>query len=113
VDQNTLRDLIEQLGKKESAVRKASAWVAEKLSRAKIRPSDSEEDQLGLLHALEGLALGITGKRGLWTALAAASDTVPRLRELDYQRLEKRAAEQYDRVEAKRLGVAREVFSSD
>jgi hypothetical protein len=38
-DQDTLQDLIEKLGKKESAVRKAGAWVAEKLSRAKIRLS--------------------------------------------------------------------------
>jgi hypothetical protein len=68
---------------------------------------------MGLLHALEGLVLGITGKRGLWTALAVAADTVPQLRALDYARLQKRAAEQCDRVEAKRLEVAREVFSSD
>jgi hypothetical protein len=112
-DQDTLQDLIEKLGKKESAVRKAGAWVAEKLSRAKIRLNASEEGQMGLLHALEALVLGITGKRGLWTALAAAADTMPQLRELDYARLEKRAAEQCDRVEAKRLEVAREVFSSD
>ena len=112
-DQSTLENLIETLGKKESTMRKAGAWVAEKLSRAKIRLSDSQEGQMGLLHALESLVLGITGKRGLWTALAAAADTVPQLRALDYTRLQKRAAEQCDRVEAKRLEVAREVFSSD
>jgi hypothetical protein len=112
-DQDTLQDLIEKLGKEESAVRKAGAWVAEKFSRAKIRLSDSGEGQMGLFHALEGLVLGITGKRGLWTALAAAADTVPQLRELDYESLKKRAADQCDRVEAKRLEVAREVFSSD
>jgi hypothetical protein len=77
-----------------------------------IRLSDSEEGRMGLLQALEGLVLGITGKRGLWTALAAAADTVPQLRELDYNRVEKRAAEQCDRVEAKRLEIAREIFTS-
>jgi len=112
-DQDTLQDLIEKLGEQESAVRKAGAWVAEKVSRAKIRLSDSEKNQLGLLHALEGLVLGITGKRALWTALAGAADAVPELRELDYARLQKRAAEQCDRVEAKRLEVAREVFGPD
>jgi hypothetical protein len=54
---------------------------------------------MGLFHALEALVLGIIGKRGLWTALAAAADTVPQLRELDYGRLIKRAADQGDRVE--------------
>jgi hypothetical protein len=83
------------------------------VSRGKMRLSDSEEGQMGLSHALEGLVLGIFGKRGLWTALAAAADTVPQLRELDYGRVIKRASDQCDRVEAKRLKVARDVFSSN
>ena len=111
-DQGELQDLIERLGEKESLVRKAGFWMAEKLSRVKIRLSDSEENRMGLFHALEGLVLGITGKQSLWTALAAAADTVPELRELDYVRLEKRAAEQSDRVDAKRLEIARKIFSS-
>ena len=68
---------------------------------------------MGLLHALESLALGITGKRGLWTALSAAADNQPRLCELDYAMLEERAIEQFDRVEAKRIEIAREVLVSD
>jgi hypothetical protein len=111
-DQRELQDLIEKLGEKESPIRKAALWMAEKFSRAKIRLSGSEEDRLGLFHALEGLVLGITGKRGLWTALAAAADTVPQLRKLDYALLEKRAAEQCGRVDAKRLEIARKIFSS-
>ena len=41
------------------------------------------------------------------------ADTVPQLRELDDGRLIKRAANQGDRVEVKRLEVARDVFSSN
>jgi hypothetical protein len=111
-DQDTLQSLIEKLGEKESAVRKAGAWIGEKLSRAKIRVSHSEEEQIGLLNALESLLLGITGKRCLWTALAAASSGVPELRVWDYVRLEERAVEQCDLVQGKRLEVARLVFSS-
>jgi hypothetical protein len=37
---------------------------------------------------------------------------MPQLRGCDYARLKNRAMEQCDRVEAKRLKVAREVFSS-
>ncbi len=111
-DQETLKELIANLGEKESAVRKAGAWVAERLSRPKIQLSESREGEMGLFLALEGLALGITGKRSLWRALSVATETVPRLRALDYAELEKRASEQGDRVEAKRLEVAREVFKS-
>jgi hypothetical protein len=111
-DQETLKELIEKLGQKENTVRKAGAWIVEKLSRAKIQPGESCEGEMGLFLALEGLALGITGKRSLWRALATASETAPRLRGPDYPTLEKRAVEQHDRVEAKRLAVAREVFQA-
>ena len=112
-DQKTLKELIAKLGEKESAVRKAGAWIAEKLSRATIQLSETREGELGLFLALEGLALGITGKQSLWRALAAASDTAPHLRGPDYATLGKRAVDQHDRVEAKRLEVAREVFRSE
>ncbi len=110
-DQNTLSSLIEHIGADESTIKKAGAWIAEKASRAKIRVSDSAHGQLGLLHALEALMLGITGKRALWTALAAAAERVPQLRHLDYAELEQRAVEQRDRIEMKRREVARAVFS--
>lgn len=112
-DQETLKELIGSLGEKESAVRKAGAWVVEKFSRAKIQLSETREGEIGLFLALEGLALGIRGKQALWRALAGASATVPQLRRLNYDELEQRAVEQYERVEAKRLEVAREVFKSN
>jgi hypothetical protein len=110
-DQETLKELIAALGEKESAVRKAGAWIVEKLSRAKIQLSETQEGEMGLFLALEGLALGIQGKRALWRALATAAEKAPRLRGQDYATLESRAVEQYDRVEAKRLDVARTVFN--
>jgi hypothetical protein len=111
-DQEILKELIAKLGEKESAVRKAEAWIVEKISRAKIQPSESCEGEMGLFLALEGLALGIHGKRSLWRALATASETAPHLRGPDYATLEGRAVEQHDRVEAKRLEVARGVFQT-
>jgi hypothetical protein len=111
-DQETLKELIASLGEEESAVRKAGAWIAEKFSRATIQLSETGKGQMGLFFALEGLALGIRGKQSLWRALAAASATTPQLRRLDYHKLEKRAVEQYDRVEARRLEVVGEVFKT-
>lgn len=108
-DQKVLERLIAETGGEESALKKTGAWVAEKFSRAKIRVSDSADDQLGLLLALEALLLGITGKCALWTALASAR--VLELSQLDYAKLEQRAVEQRDRVEIKRREVARSVFA--
>lgn len=110
-DQETLKELIANLGEEESTVRKAGAWVMEKFSRLKIQLGREGEEEMGLFLALEGLALGIHGKRSLWRALAVAAEGRPRLRNRDYVELERRAVEQHDRVEAKRLEVAREVFS--
>ena len=111
-DQDVLRDLLRTFEEGESAVRKAGAWLAEKLGRAKFGLSEHQVSGTGLLEALEGLALGITGKQLLWRALQSASDTTPQLRGLDYAHLEQRAREQRDRVEEKRLAAARDAFRS-
>lgn len=112
-DQGTLQELMKKLGAKESAVRKAGAWAAEKLARMKLRVNYSEKDQMGLLDALEALLIGITGKEALWRALEAASENVASLRGVDYARLQQRAREQRDLVDARRLESAREVFKTE
>jgi hypothetical protein len=111
IDRGKLQELIDKLDVEESAVRKAGAWIAEKISRSKIQLDEAREGEMGLFLALEALALGITGKLSLWRALAAASEAAVQLRALDYAELEQRAREQFDRVEAKRLEVARKVLS--
>ncbi len=112
-DQDELKALLGKLKVEESTVRKAGAWIAEKLSRSKINlDGDPAEASAGLFLALEALVLGITGKRSLWRALHAASRSLPELARLDYSGLEKRAIEQCERVEAKRLELARTVFQS-
>jgi hypothetical protein len=109
-EQGQLRELMQKLGVAESAVRKAGAWLAEKLSRPKIDLEKESREEVGLFLALEALVLGITGKRSLWRALQAASRTVPELARLDYAGLEKAAIEQCEKVEARRLEIARSVF---
>ena len=106
-DQETLRNLIRKLGAKESAVRKAGAWLAEKFSRVKIGDAD---DSAELLQALEGLALGISGKQLLWRSLAATEANFPALQGSDFSELEKRAHDQFERVEGLRMQMVREAF---
>lgn len=109
-DQEKLKELMQKLGVTESAVRKAGAWIAEKITRPKIDLGDGSKDEVGIFLSLEALVLGITGKRSLWRALQAAARTVPELGRLDYAGLEKRAIEQCERIEARRLEIARGVF---
>jgi hypothetical protein len=60
-----------------------------------------------LLESLEALSLGIEGKRVLWLALSAAAEVTSGLRIADYERLQDRAEEQRNRVEERRLEVAK------
>jgi hypothetical protein len=109
-DQEKLCDLIRKLGGEESVVRKAGAWMIEKLGRVKIGAAGDKDGELGLLQALEGLALGITGKRLLWKALMNVEANFPQLQGLELSKLEERAREQFERVERERLHLARETF---
>ena len=111
-DQKVLQGLLRELGGKESRVRKAAAWLTEKVGQAKLKLDDSGSGELRLLEALEALELGILGKRALWRALSVVGDRVPQIRSLDLSKLERRAQDQYDRVEAERLKVARAALVS-
>jgi hypothetical protein len=111
-DQKMLKELLWQLGEKQSPVRKAAAWLTEKLARAKLKLDDPGSGELRLFEALETLELGILGKLGLWRALAVARDRVPQIRSLDLANLERRARVQQQQVETERLKVARAAFGS-
>jgi hypothetical protein len=109
-DQSVLRGLMRDLGVDESVARKAGAWIIEKFGRAKFQLGWGD-DALGLFQALEGLALGISGKRALWEALSTAADPASPLGKLDYTRLIGRATEQFEGVNARRLDLAYDILS--
>lgn len=111
-DQQALEDLLQQVGGKQSGLRKAGAWVAEKLAEVKLEMDDSGGGKLRLFQALETLALGIQGKLSLWVALEAAGDGIAELRAIDLPRLQQRARDQYADVEARRVAAGREVLAA-
>ena len=112
-DRDELAALMERLGVSSSRVRKAVAWVAEKFARLKLRLDDPEDGPLRLLESVEAVAIGIEGKLALWRALAAAAEIAPSLRGPEYGRLERRAAEQRDRLEPVRLDAARAALTRE
>lgn len=108
-DQDKLRDVIRSLGIEESKVRKAGAWAAEKLGRARLIIAGDESGSLGLVLTLEGLIMGVTGKKLLWRALAAAN--LPQLGDYDFDELQRRAEQQIERIEAERMRAVPEAFT--
>ena len=108
-DQDTLRDVMRALGVEESKMRQAGAWVAEKIGRARLIVAGDEVASLGLVLTLEGLIMGVTGKKLLWVALAATK--LPRLNSYDFEQLQRRAEQQAERIEAERISAVRQAFT--
>lgn len=107
-DQDTLRHLMRCLSVKESKVRQAGAWVAEKLGLTRSVIAGDEPGGLGLVLVLEGLIMGITGKQLLWRALDAAN--LPKAEGFDFKELQRSAGQQIERTEAQRIWAAQQAF---
>jgi hypothetical protein len=103
---------MEALGFKESSIRDAGAWIAEKFTRLKVGFTAAEGADLRLLQSLEVLLIGVTGKKHLWLALNAAKSGEPVLEQTDFARLIERAEEQLQGIEERRLEAARSAFVS-
>jgi hypothetical protein len=108
-DQETLRDVMRNLGVEESKVRKAGAWAAEKIGRARLIIAGDEPGSLGLVLTLEGLIMGVTGKKLLWVARAAAK--LPGLNGYNFEQLQRCAEQQVERIEAERISAVRQAFT--
>jgi hypothetical protein len=105
-DQDKLCEAMQSLGIDESGVRQTGAWAAEKVAQLRMKIAG---DQPGLVLALEGLIMGITGKKMLWRSLAAANllDTS----RWDFEELQRRAEQQIEQAEVERIGAARRAFA--
>jgi hypothetical protein len=110
-DKSVLVGILHKAGGKESRVRSAAAFLAEKLGQAKMALDDPGGGEFRNFQALEALALGIQGKAALWRALGEASRNEPTLNG-DYVALERRAQNQFQRVDGLRLRLARAALSS-
>ena len=110
-DQDTLRDVMRTLGVEESKMRQAGAWVAEKVGRARLIIAGDEPGSLGLVLTLEGLIMGVTGKKLLWRTLATAN--LSRLNSYNFEQLRRRAKQQVERIEAERIRAVSKAFAEN
>src|SRR5215468_2097986 len=108
-DQDTLRHIMATLAIEESKVRKAGAWAAEKFGRARLLIAGDDPGSLGLVLTLEGLIMGVTGKKLLWGSLAAAK--MPQLDSYNFEQLRRRAEQQVEQIEAERISAIRQAFT--
>ena len=111
-DRATLERLMGELGVSKSRVKRTLALALERVGRLKLNGQLTGYSPLSRLVELEGLALGVTGKRALWVALQEIGGTEPRLREFDFDELRRRAEEQLAGLERHRLESARLAFAA-
>jgi hypothetical protein len=108
-DVKTLERVIAKVGKTAPDLYNALGWMAERISRIKLKHDDPEG--IGTFEAFETVALGILGKRGLWEALQVYQKTDTRVAGLDYAGLIDRADEQFQKANRHRLNLIHAALS--
>jgi hypothetical protein len=111
-DRATLERLMSELGVSKSRVKRTLALAFERVGRLKLNGQLTGYSPLSRLVELEGLVLGVTGKRALWVALQEIAKTEPRLRDFDFDEFRRRADEQLAGLERHRLEAARLAFAT-
>jgi hypothetical protein len=110
-DRATLVDVMERLEVDRNPIKQATGRVAELASRLKFSGATSGDRDYGVFMALESLALGVMGKRSLWTALAQVAGEHAPLAPVDLDGLIARADAQYATLEQERLAAARRALT--
>lgn len=111
-DRQTLIELMERLDTSRNPVKQATAWMAEKASRAKFSGQTSGEPEVGAFMALETLCLGVQGKVCLWTALKEVADQYEPLASMNLDELIERAQTQHSALERERMAASRRALGN-
>jgi hypothetical protein len=112
-DRQTLIELMRQLDSSKNPIKQATAWIAEKASRAKFSGMTSSEPELGTFMALETLALGVRGKACMWNALKQVADQHPPIASMNLDELIDRARTQEDALERERLAAGTRALANE
>jgi hypothetical protein len=107
-DRDSLKRVMDKLGIGKDHLKVAVGWLGEKAGRLKPNNRLFSYSPLSRLVELEGLALGVEGKRGLWQVLAELKE--PELAEFDFDALLERARTQRDQLQERRLAAGLSAF---
>jgi hypothetical protein len=109
-DRDRLLEIMDRLGVRKDRLKVAAGWAGEKVGRLKPNNRLLGYSPLSRLIELEGLALGVEGKRGLWQVLAELDE--PRLAQFDLDELLERARSQREQLQQRRLAAGLEAFQA-
>jgi hypothetical protein len=110
-DKRDLERIMERLDVGKDRVKLGAGWAAEKAGRLKLNGRITGYSPLSRLIEVEGLLLGVAGKRVGWLALLELAPTEPRLDEAELQRLVSRADTQLRGLNERHAEAARQALS--
>jgi hypothetical protein len=108
-DRESLKGVMDSLDVGKDRLKVTAGWVGEKAGRLKPNNRLFGYSPLSRLIELEGLALGVEGKRGLWQVLHELRD--PRLAQFDFDALLERARRQRDQLQERRVAAGLDAFT--
>jgi hypothetical protein len=109
-DRDMLITIMRRLGADRSKIKVSAAWLFEKVRRLKPNGRVLSYTPLSRLVDLEGLAMGVAGKRAMWRVLEDLASNGGPLHSFDFAALVERADSQLKMVERLRLEAARAAF---
>ncbi len=110
-DRTTLEDVMKRLGIEQHPSKQAGTWLAEKVGRLRFAEPLTGSANLSRLMEMEGLSMGVHGKRLLWETLQETHATDPRLAEVDFGYLVERARHQLDTLAQQHRAAAAEALA--
>ena len=111
-DRETLRAIMADLGVGPDRAKLAGAWAGEKAGRLKLNGHLTSYSPQSRVIELEGLVIGVTGKRCLWAALRHIAGQEPALQIAELDRLIERADGQLELLEEQRLKAVSEAVAA-
>ena len=109
-DQGLLKNLIQRAGMEETVMAQVTGGITSRAGKLKLMWEGLEPGKLGQFEALEMLALGIQGKKLLWTVLGEVAPLYPEWEGVDFAALKQEARRQREEVEQRRLNAGREAL---
>ena len=110
-DRDALRAIMAALAVGPDRFKVAGAWAGEKAGRLKLNGHLTSYSPQSRVTELEGLVVGVTGKRCLWAALRHVEPLEPRLDIEQLDRLIERADRQLEVLEELRLKAVSEAVA--
>lgn len=109
-DRELLKELIRRAGMEEKILPRIAGDIGARAGRLKLMWEGLEAGKLRQFEGLEMLALGIQGKRLLWTVVAEVAALYPEWEGIDFAALAQDAKRQRDAVEQRRINSGRETL---